>query len=92
MTKTMYLVCLLAVASMGASACASPQILTRHEYVGDRSVKHTARAVVELTTDESQKAELYNYFVRVCDVQESGQEANCKDSLVLSQVEPFGSF
>lgn len=56
MTKTMYLVCLLAVASMGASACASPQILTRHEYVGDRSVKHTARAVVELTTDESQKA------------------------------------
>lgn len=63
-----------------ASACAPPpRILTAYDVVGERTVK---QIVQESAADDG----IYDYILRVCNIDGSAQESQCVDTTVLTNV------
>lgn len=81
MTHTVKLL-LAALALLGLSACGGPQkFLIADSFNASRLDK-----AVLIPAGTAEKVQLYNYVMRLCDIDASGAESNCKDSLVLSNV------
>ncbi len=67
--------------SLLLGACVPPKVLTSHSFLdSDKSV----RTLMQQADDKR----LFNVFMRVCDVQGTNVDANCKDTMVLGNVNP----
>lgn len=83
------------VVAFFATGCATPPVHTMvdSDFVGDRTVKYMlldpgqtrAQAVADAATEEDMPA-TFHFSVRICDIGEDRQEANCNDSVVLREV------
>jgi hypothetical protein len=68
------------------TGCAGPtQVLVSQRYAGERVVRYTIEPSGQATKETGQ---LYNLRVRICGVESSGTDSNCKDSMVLENVQP----
>lgn len=68
-----------------AIACAPPpKVMTSHQYLGET---RSAKTLIQQSGKSTEDAQLYNYFLRVCDLNVS-TEKQCKDSLILENVTP----
>lgn len=68
--------------------CASPQkVLIQNNYIG--ATKSAKVLILDSGKDDpSTKKRLFNLFVRNCDINADGAEANCKDTVILENVDP----
>jgi hypothetical protein len=65
---------------LSALGCATPRVMVAHDYLGrDR----TTKLVIQKTS-----ADLFDTYVRVCTLLDTGEERDCVDTLVLSNVNP----
>lgn len=69
-----------AALAVGAAACATPKVMVGHEFLGPN---RTTKLVIQKTAEE-----VFDTFVRICDLTADGREQNCVDTLVLSNVNP----
>ncbi len=70
---------------VSAIACAPPpKIMTSHQYLGET---RSAKTLIQQSGQANDDEQLYNYFLRVCDLNTSS-EKQCKDSLILENVSP----
>jgi hypothetical protein len=79
MKKTLILVILSGV----LSGCASQsKILVNHDF---RGKEKTSKILVELSGERVGKKQLYNTYIRMCDLK-GNKESNCNETMVLSNV------
>jgi hypothetical protein len=75
----------VSIAIVGAlllGGCTPPKVLTGHHFLdADKSIR-----IIMQQSDEDKK--LFNIFMRVCDVQGTNTDANCKETKVLGNVNP----
>ena len=83
----------MAIATIALSACAPPPVLVSNRALGDRilriglqrtsigSVAYVGPAVVR-------NPNLYNLILQVCSLDQDGQPANCRATLVLDRANP----
>jgi hypothetical protein len=75
----------LGVILASAVACAPPpKVMTSHQYLGEA---RSAKTLIQQSGKGTDDGQLYNYFLRVCDLNTS-TEKQCKDSLILENVTP----
>lgn len=74
---------LVALAAFSAlSGCAVPKFLVGDSFTGGRSDK----IILIPATQTDKKEVLYDYIVRLCDLDAQGVESNCRDSRILGNV------
>lgn len=61
-------------------ACVSPKVLVDQGFTGSN---RTTKLVIQKTSDAT-----FDTYVRVCTLLETGEERDCADTLVLSNVTP----
>lgn len=71
--------------SMG---CATPKYLTNDFTMGDRSVKYLLTPAATVDVGGGKKEQLYDFIVRICDLDPQDREAQCKDTTVVENVYP----
>ncbi|MBL9039340.1 MAG: hypothetical protein JNG84_12550 [Archangium sp.] len=76
------LVWALVAASLFAG-CGPTKMLVGDGFVGPRGEK-----TILLPVGGDKKQALYNYILRICDIDNNGVESNCKDTTVLANVMP----
>lgn len=64
-----------------AAGCATPKYLVGDGLLGSRGEK-----TILVPTVGDKKQVLYDYVLRVCDLDANGASSNCKDTTVLSNV------
>lgn len=64
------------LAATAATGCIPPRVLVSEELVGPRTVKYALQ----------RNDHLYNFSARVCDVDDHGDEINCSDTMLLTDV------
>lgn len=69
---------LLCTAAFVGSACAMPKVMVGHEFLG---ASRTTKLVIQKSAEER-----FDTYVRICNLTPDGQELNCVDTLVLSNV------
>jgi len=74
----MRLIALFSLALLGA--CMSPKVLVDQDFTGNN---RTTKLIIQKTSDGT-----FDTYVRVCTLIETGQERDCADTLVLSNVTP----
>lgn len=72
----------LVLLAAAASGCGVPRYLISDGFIGPRGEKTIVMPVA--STDN--KTVLYNYILRVCDIDAQGVESQCKDTTVLANV------
>lgn len=83
MKKRHLVVC--AAAAMIGSACAPPPfVLVDQKFFGENK---TAKVIMQQSGEG-----VFDEFIRVCDVTPTGEESNCKDTLVLENVVPWSLY
>ena len=68
--------------SLLGAACAPPKVMIDHSYV---DADKASKSYIQRSADNDK---LFDLSVRVCDVQASNTDTNCKDSKVLGNVVP----
>ena len=86
MMKSFVVVGLTALAAAG---CAPPKVLVGHAYASsDKSIQtFIVRSGASVGSD-SDKKNLFNVYMRVCDQDANNGTAACKDTLILENVNP----
>jgi hypothetical protein len=79
MKPTLIWAALVAVLMTG---CATPRYLVSDTFLGPRGEK---TIVVPVAGDKKQGV-LYNYILRICDIDTAGVESTCKDTTVIENV------
>lgn len=72
------------LALLAFGGCAAPKYLINDFTMQDRAVKY----VLTPSGGSADEQMLYNYIVRICDLDSSDQEQNCKDTTVVENVYP----
>ena len=83
-----FLVVSLSAALFSLVGCGSPQkVIVQNNFVGGSK---TAKVLIldSGKEDPSTKKRLFHVYVRNCDIESEGTETNCKDTLVLENVDP----
>lgn len=75
-----HLVILLFGVTLAGAACATPKVMVGHEFLG---ASRTTKLVIQKTAED-----VFDTYVRICNLAPDGQEQNCVDTLVLSNVNP----
>ena len=82
------LICTLACIMMSGCMMSAPnRILVSQDYVGERSVQYLMQKTGKTTGKEEDKVELFNFYARICTITENGKESDCKDTLILRNVQ-----
>lgn len=68
------------IAALAAGACATPKVMVGHEFLG---ATRTTKLIIQKTAED-----VFDTYVRICDLAPDGQEQRCVDTLVLSNVNP----
>lgn len=72
-----------------AAGCAVPKVLVDHSYAtSDRSLEILIQRSGEAVGTGQNKTNLFNVFMRVCNQGADNTQANCKDSVILENVDP----
>jgi hypothetical protein len=80
---------LLAVCGLSAVGCAVPKVLVDHSYAtSDKSLEILIQRSGEAVGTGQNKTNLFNVFMRVCNQGADNTQANCKDSVILENVDP----
>ena len=80
MTRTFLVLAALAV---GGTACSGAnKFIVSDGWIGSRGEKTLLLPV----GGDKKTGMLYNYILRICDVDANGGQSNCKDSTVLEKV------
>lgn len=74
-----------------SAACGVPKYLVEDSLLastvgGSRSDKTIIVPTAQVQVGNNKKENLYDYVVRLCDLDANGAESNCKDSVVLPYV------
>lgn len=75
----------------GAAAvgCAPPKVLVGHSYAtSDKSIHTIIQKSGASAPSGSDKSGLFDVYMRVCDQDASNTMSDCKDTLILSNVNP----
>lgn len=75
----------LAVLALCAS-CATPKYLTEDFTMGDQTVKYIMTPAAQMDVGGKKKEQLYNFVVRVCQLDGKDGDSSCKDSTVVENV------
>jgi hypothetical protein len=79
----------LAVLGLGAFACAPPKVLVNHAYASaDKSIQAFIQKSGATVGSGDNQTELFNVFMRVCNQAENNSTSDCKDTLILENVNP----
>jgi len=78
------------VVALFAASCTPPKVLTSYGFRSETKTGKTfmQRSGASADTGGKQATNLFNVFVRICDLDASNNETNCKDTLVLENVNP----
>lgn len=84
----------VAVGALALSACTPPPVLIMNRPLGDRVLRFGMQRInannavlVGSTTSQSQPS-LFNLLMQVCSLDQNGQPANCRATMVLDRVNP----
>jgi len=69
-----------------SSGCMKQSWLVDQAIVGERQVKYVLKQSAMISDRDGTKEQLFNYYVRICDLDADGNPSNCADSLVLRDV------
>ena len=79
----------LALLALWATGCAVPKVLVDHSYAtSDKSLEILIQRSGEVVGTGQNKTNLFNVFMRVCDQGTDNTQVNCKDSVILENVDP----
>jgi hypothetical protein len=79
----------LAIASLASIGCAPPKVLVNHSYASsERSIETFIQKSGETVGDGKDKTNLFNVYMRVCNQDATNNMSACKDTLILSNVNP----
>lgn len=67
------------------SACSHPTILVGR---GFRSSDKTAKVMIKKSGEKTKGGDLFDTYARVCSLDSSDKEADCKDTKILNNVAP----
>lgn len=71
-------------ATLSVACAPPPKVMTSHQYLGET---RSAKTLIQQSGQGNDDGQLYNYFLRVCDLNTSSEQ-QCKDSLILENVTP----
>lgn len=75
-----YLIAATALSLFTLGACANPKVLVGQEFLGRA---RTTKLIIQKGAGET-----FDTYVRICNLLETGEEKECQDTLVLSNVNP----
>ena len=79
----------LAPCALLIAGCAPPKVLVDHSYAtADKSLEILIQRSGESVGNAQSKTNLFNVFMRVCNQGADNTQANCKDSVILENVDP----
>lgn len=85
--RTLYSLGALAFLTLGVGCAAPQKVLIQNNYVGP--TKSAKVLILDSGKDDpSTKKRLFHLFVRNCDLGADGTESNCKDTVILENVDP----
>ena len=71
------------------TGCATPRYLIDDFTMGDRAVKYVMTpSGASVDTGGKSKEQLYNFIVRICDLDKQSNETACRDTTVVENVFP----
>lgn len=80
----------MAMVTLGLASlvgCATPRYLINDFTMGDRSVKYILTPVAaQVDAGGGKKDQLYDFSVRICDLDKQDDETNCKDTTIVQNV------
>jgi hypothetical protein len=85
---------LIALGALTVSACAPPPVLIMNRPLGDRILRFGMQRVTAATAiyvgpaAAQQSQPLFNLLMQVCSLDQNGQPANCRATMVLDRVNP----
>lgn len=85
MNKIIRLVATIA-AFAALTGCAVPKFLVADGFNGGRNSKTILRPAVTMTDSKGNKDVLYDYIIRLCDLDAVGVESNCGETVVLTNL------
>ena len=81
--------CPLVVVALAAVGCAPPKVLVGHSYAtSNKSIETIIQKSGESVGSGKDKTNLFNVYMRVCDQNENNSQSQCKDTLILNNVNP----
>ncbi len=81
MMKRLILGILVAAFAITA-ACIPPKVLVQDQFIGKDRVQ---KVIMQRRTDNNN---LFDVYIRVCDINDDNSQSNCQDTLVLESVVP----
>jgi thermostable 8-oxoguanine DNA glycosylase len=77
----------LIAAGLLASGCAgvAPKVLTSQSFLDEERIALTLFQNAGIKVDDK---DLFHFYMRMCNVLDDGQERDCKDSVILENVQP----
>lgn len=70
------------------SACGPKRLLMGNTFYGEDKVRKVFIHPSEKVKKDGRTYQLYDYYLRICSLNPANQETNCKDTLVLKNVDP----
>jgi len=70
----------IALLSFVLAACATPKVMVDQEFTGNN---RTTKLIIQKTSDAT-----FDTYVRICTLLETGEERDCADTLLMSNVTP----
>lgn len=74
---------------LAVAGCAPPKILVDHSYTAaDKSIEGLMQQSGDAVGVGAKKGNLFNWFMRVCTQGADNSLSNCKDTVLLENVDP----
>ena len=79
----------LVLCALALGCGAAPKVLYSHSYAAaDKSIETIVQRSGDSAGSGVTKTNLFNLYMRVCDQGADNSTANCKDTLILENVDP----
>lgn len=70
-------------------SCAPKKVLIANEYMGEnKTAKLLMLPKAQTVGSDKDKVRLFDYYIRICTLNQENKEENCKDTLILENVNP----
>ena len=87
--RTMTRFALVGSLALASVACGPPKVLVGHVYASDdKSINTFIQKSGDSVGSGNEKTDLFNVYMRVCNQDPNNTTNGCKDSLILSNVNP----
>ncbi len=83
------LILAILTAALFAVSCAPKKVLIANEYMGEnKTAKLLMLPKAQTVGSDKNKVRLFDYYIRICTLNQANKEENCKDTLILENVNP----